>query len=111
MTRIFFQHNIFPFSLQIRTISVHIAPYIPLLLLDQFGNYVVQCCLRKGPEYNQYILDAIADKCWEIGQGRFGARAVRAILESASVTREQQVSMHTDTLDFSLPLAHPVLIH
>ncbi|KAI8139180.1 armadillo-type protein [Fennellomyces sp. T-0311] len=77
--------------LQIRIISTHIAPYVPLLLLDQYGNYVVQCCLRKGPEWSQYIMDAIADKCWEIGQGRFGARAVRAILENPIVPREQQV--------------------
>ena len=76
---------------QIRIISTHIAPYVPLLLLDQYGNYVVQCCLRKGAEWSQYIMDAIADKCWEIGQGRFGARAVRAILENPIVTVEQQV--------------------
>jgi hypothetical protein len=47
--------------------------------------------LRKGPDQNQYIFDAIVDKCWEIGQGRFGARAVRAILENSIVTKEQQV--------------------
>ncbi|KAI8641061.1 hypothetical protein BD408DRAFT_368925 [Parasitella parasitica] len=76
---------------QIRLVRQHIAPYVPLLLLDQFGNYVVQCCLRKGPEQNQYIFDAIVDKCWEIGQGRFGARAVRAILENNIVTKQQQV--------------------
>ncbi|KAI9494590.1 hypothetical protein BDB00DRAFT_295592 [Zychaea mexicana] len=75
----------------IQIISTHIAPYVPLLLLDQYGNYVVQCCLRKGADSSQYIMDAIADKCWEIGQGRFGARAVRAILENPVVTREQQV--------------------
>ncbi|KAG2218313.1 hypothetical protein INT45_003656 [Circinella minor] len=75
----------------IRIISTHIAPYVPLLLLDQYGNYVVQCCLRKGTEFNQYIMEAIADKCWEIGQGRFGARAVRAILENPIVTEKQQV--------------------
>ncbi|KAI8977307.1 hypothetical protein BDF20DRAFT_874074 [Mycotypha africana] len=76
---------------QIQCVRQHIAPYVPLLLLDQFGNYVVQCCLRKGSHENQYIFDAIVDKCWEIGQGRFGARAVRSILESSIVTKEQQV--------------------
>lgn len=80
-------------SEKIELIHKHIAPYVPLLLLDQFGNYVVQCCLRMGPEHNQYIFDAIVDKCWEIGQGRFGARAVRAILENSIVTKEQQVSI------------------
>ena len=72
-------------------LCLYVAPYVPLLLLDQFGNYVVQCCLRKGQEHNQYIFDAIVDKCWEIGQGRFGARAVRSILENPIVTKEQQV--------------------
>ncbi|KAI8334414.1 hypothetical protein BC941DRAFT_454591 [Chlamydoabsidia padenii] len=76
---------------QIEFIRQHIAPYVPLLLLDQFGNYVVQCCLRMGAEHNQYIFDAIVDKCWEIGQGRFGARAVRSILENNVVTLEQRV--------------------
>ncbi|KAL7317523.1 hypothetical protein PS15m_003868 [Mucor circinelloides] len=76
---------------QIQLICTNIAPYVPLLLLDQFGNYVVQCCLRMGPSRNQYIFDAIVDKCWEIGQGRFGARAVRAILENPIVTKDQQI--------------------
>lgn len=55
-----------------------------------------------GPKRNQYIFDAIVDNCWEIGQGRFGARAVRAMLENPIVTKEQQVSnpcellSHTD---------------
>jgi len=84
---------------EIRLVRQHIAPYVPLLLLDQFGNYVVQCCLRKGAEQNQYIFDAIVDKCWEIGQGRFGARAVRAILENPIVTKEQQVRAFIHPLD------------
>jgi GH24 family phage-related lysozyme (muramidase) len=73
-------------------ICTHIAPFVPLLLLDQFGNYVVQCCLSMGPEKNQYVFDAIVDNCWEIGQGRFGARSVRAILENSIVTKNQQVN-------------------
>ncbi|KAI8331181.1 hypothetical protein BC941DRAFT_403933 [Chlamydoabsidia padenii] len=76
---------------QTETIQRHVAPYVPLLLLDQFGNYVVQCCLRKGPHHNQYIFDAIVDKCWEIGQGRFGARAVRSILENDVVAKNQRI--------------------
>ncbi|ORE08005.1 ARM repeat-containing protein [Rhizopus microsporus var. microsporus] len=74
---------------QIQLIKEYIAPYIPLLLLDQYGNYVVQCCLVKKD--NQYIFDAIVDKCWEIGQGRFGARAVRSILDNPTITQEQRV--------------------
>lgn len=73
-------------------IRENIEPYIPMLLLDQFGNYVVQCCLHMGTDKNQFVFDAIVDKCWEIGQGRFGSRAVRAILESPCTTREQKVN-------------------
>ncbi|ORX49053.1 ARM repeat-containing protein [Hesseltinella vesiculosa] len=77
---------------QFDLIRQYVAPYVPLLLLDQFGNYVVQCCLmRMSPDQNLYIFDAIVDKCWEIGQGRFGARAVRAILETNVVSQEQRI--------------------
>jgi hypothetical protein len=40
------------------------------------------------------------EKLWETAQGRFGARAMRACLESHSATKEQQVNellMITDT--------------
>jgi hypothetical protein len=53
-----------------------------------------------GPAYNQYIFDAIVEKCWEIGQGRFGARSVRAILENPIVTKNQQVSDTLKKVDF-----------
>ncbi|KAI8980450.1 hypothetical protein BDB01DRAFT_796451 [Pilobolus umbonatus] len=89
---------------QIQLICKSIAPYVPILLLDQFGNYVVQCCLRMGHERNQYIFDAIVDKCWDIGQGRFGARAVRAILENPIVTKDQQIYVAASIMQNSLLL-------
>ncbi|GAB5589757.1 hypothetical protein Unana1_04657 [Umbelopsis nana] len=75
---------------QIALICTHLAKYVPALFLDQFGNYVVQCCLPLGPKRNQFIYDAIVDRCWEIAQGRFGARAVRATLESQYTTDWQR---------------------
>ncbi|KAH8553028.1 armadillo-type protein [Umbelopsis sp. PMI_123] len=75
---------------QIALVCHHLAKYVPALFLDQFGNYVVQCCLPLGPERNQFIYDAIVDRCWEIAQGRFGARAVRATLESQYTTDWQR---------------------
>ncbi|RUS12683.1 armadillo-type protein, partial [Endogone sp. FLAS-F59071] len=42
-------------STQIHLITTHLNAYIPPLLLDQFGNYVVQCCLRLGAARNQFI--------------------------------------------------------
>ncbi|CEJ02622.1 hypothetical protein RMCBS344292_16622 [Rhizopus microsporus] len=76
---------------QVQLICTHLAPYVPLLLLDQFGNYVVQCCLRMGYPRNQFIFYAIADNCLVVGQGRFGSRSIRAILGNPIVTKEQQV--------------------
>ncbi|EMR10015.1 hypothetical protein PNEG_01770 [Pneumocystis murina B123] len=75
---------------QINDIITHISPYIPLLFLDQFGNYVVQCCLKFEAPMNNFIIEIMADRCWDISQGRFGARAMRACLESNYVTKEQQ---------------------
>ncbi|OBZ88501.1 Pumilio domain-containing protein P35G2.14 [Choanephora cucurbitarum] len=88
---------------QAELVTQHIAPYVPLLLLDQFGNYVVQCCLRM--DRNQFIFDAIVDNCWEIGQGRFGARAIRAILENSLVTKEQQIYVAAAIMQKALVLS------
>lgn len=76
---------------QVQLISQYLKPYIPPLLLDQFGNYAVQCCLRLGePENTQFIFDAMVEKVMIISQGRFGARSMRGILESEFVTENQQ---------------------
>ena len=72
-------------------ITSNVKAYTPPLLLDQFGKYVVQCCLRLSSQRNQFIFDAMVDRCLDIAQGRFGARAMRACLESQHVTKKQQV--------------------
>ncbi|CAO3631121.1 unnamed protein product [Cunninghamella blakesleeana] len=92
-------------SPQINMVCEYIKPYVPALLLDQFGNYVVQCCLALGPETNQFIFDAIVDNCWEIAQGRFGARAVRATLESPHVTKRQQKYVAATLIQHALLLS------
>ncbi|KAJ3216851.1 hypothetical protein HDU67_008853 [Dinochytrium kinnereticum] len=75
---------------QMNVIVNSLKRYAPPLLLDQFGNYVVQCCLRLGPQKNQFIFDAMHTKCLDVGFGRFGARAIRACLESQFTTKRQQ---------------------
>ena len=75
---------------QIELIVDALRPFAPALLLDQFGNYVIQCCLRLGSDYNQFIFDVITLKTLEIGQGRFGARATKACLESQHISKVQQ---------------------
>lgn len=67
-------------------------PYVPPLLLDQFGNYAVQCCLRLGDGNNQFIFDAMVEKLLNVAQGRFGARAMRGTLDNQHVTLNQKVS-------------------
>lgn len=66
-----------------------IRPYTIGLFYDQYGNYVVQGCLKfKGQ--NNFVFDAILNRLWDLAQGRFSARAVRACLESHDATKDQQ---------------------
>lgn len=75
---------------QMTMIVEHLRPYTVPLFLDQYGNYVLQCCLRFGSPFNDFIFETMLSRMWEIAQGRFGARAMRACLESHHATKEQQ---------------------
>jgi protein JSN1 len=90
---------------EVALIAQNLRPYAPPLLLDQFGNYVVQCCLRFGAPANDFIFDAIVDRMWEVAQGRFGARSMRACLESPHITLSQQRRIATAVILNSIPLA------
>lgn len=78
---------------QTRMIVDALRPYTVPLFLDQYGNYVLQCCLRFGPPYNDFIFETMLSQLWEIAQGRFGARAMRACLEAHHATKSQQRMM------------------
>ncbi|CAA7267630.1 unnamed protein product [Cyclocybe aegerita] len=90
---------------EVALIAQNLRAYGPPLLLDQFGNYVVQCCLRFGAPANDFIFDGIVDRMWEIAQGRFGARSMRACLESPHITINQQRRVATAIILNSIPLA------
>lgn len=75
---------------QMQIIVDSLRPYTVPLFLDQYGNYVLQCCLRFGRPYNDFIFETMLSRIWEIAQGRFGARAMRACLESHHTSKEQQ---------------------
>ncbi|KAF8061529.1 pumilio/RRM domain-containing protein [Lyophyllum atratum] len=90
---------------EVALIAQNLRAYAPPLLLDQFGNYVVQCCLRFGAPANEFIFDAIVDRMWEVAQGRFGARSMRACLESPHITLSQQRRIATAVILNSIPLA------
>ena len=75
---------------QMQLIVDALRPYTVPLFLDQYGNYVLQCCLRFGAPYNDFIFESMLSRMWEVSQGRFGARAMRACLESHHATKDQQ---------------------
>ena len=68
----------------------HLRPYAMAAFLDQYGNYVMQVCLKFGPPWNNFIFEAMICRLWPIAQGRFGARAMRACLECHHTDKEQQ---------------------
>ncbi|KAK9453320.1 armadillo-type protein, partial [Dipodascopsis uninucleata] len=86
---------------QMQIIADSLRPYTVHLFLDQFGNYVLQCCLRFGSPFNDFIFETMLSRFWDIAQGRFGARAMRACLESHYASKEQQrvlaaaITLHT----------------
>ncbi|KIP09275.1 hypothetical protein PHLGIDRAFT_339402 [Phlebiopsis gigantea 11061_1 CR5-6] len=90
---------------EVALVTQNLRPYVPPLLLDQFGNYVVQCCLRFGAPATDFLFEAMVDRLWEIAQGRFGARSMRACLESSHITVSQQRRIATAVILNSIPLA------
>ncbi|KAI1824789.1 hypothetical protein F4861DRAFT_226816 [Xylaria intraflava] len=75
---------------QMTLIVEYLRPFTIPLFLDQYGNYVLQGCLKFGPPFNDFIFETMLSRMWEVGQGRYGARAMRACLESHHATKEQQ---------------------
>lgn len=76
--------------LQMSLIIEALRPYGVASFNDQYGNYVMQGCLRFQAPYNNFVFDTMLSRLWEVAQGRFGARAMRACLESHHATKDQQ---------------------
>ncbi|KAK8049907.1 hypothetical protein PG994_011637 [Apiospora phragmitis] len=75
---------------QMKLIVEHIRAYTIPLFLDQYGNYVLQGCLKFGTPFNDFIFETMLSRMWEVAQGRYGARAMRACLESHHASKDQQ---------------------
>ncbi|KAI0128876.1 hypothetical protein BJ170DRAFT_350062 [Xylariales sp. AK1849] len=75
---------------QMTLIVEHVRAYTIPLFLDQYGNYVLQGCLKFGAPFNDFIFETMLSKMWDVAQGRYGARAMRACLESHHATKDQQ---------------------
>ncbi|KAJ5585444.1 uncharacterized protein N7459_005244 [Penicillium hispanicum] len=90
---------------QMKMIVDALRPYTIPLFLDQYGNYVLQCCLRFGTPFNDFIFETMLSRMWEVAQGRFGARAMRACLESHHATKDQQRTLAAAIALHSVQLA------
>ncbi|GJC80674.1 pumilio domain-containing protein C56F2.08c [Colletotrichum liriopes] len=99
---------------QMTLIVENLRPYTIPLFLDQYGNYVLQGCLKFGAPFNDFIFETMLSRMWEVAQGRYGARAMRACLESHHATKEQQrmlaaaIALHSDRF---VPQLVPYLVH
>lgn len=75
-----------------------LRPHLLPLLQDQYGNYVIQCCLQFQHGHNQFIMDGLAAQCPAIAASRFGSRAMRSCLESPHTAPHQQQLVATALL-------------
>ncbi|KAI5356869.1 putative RNA recognition motif domain, armadillo-like helical, pumilio domain-containing protein [Septoria linicola] len=82
-----------------------LKPHGVNLFLDQYGNYVMQCCLRFQAPLNNFIFNTMLSRLWDVSQGRFGARAMRACLESHFATNDQKRLMAAAIALHSVQLA------
>jgi protein JSN1 len=92
-------------SNQMKMIVDALKPHGVNLFLDQYGNYVMQCCLRFQSPLNNFIFETMLNRLWDVAQGRFGARAVRACLESHFATNDQKRLMAAAIALHSVQLA------
>lgn len=86
-------------------IGKSLKPFSIKLFNDQFGNYVIQGCIKFNQPYNNFIFESILDNFLEISYGRFGARCIRTILETANenkhITDYQIVLVSALIVEFS----------
>lgn len=75
---------------QIKLVSEGVNDYCTPLFNDQFGNYVIQCVLKFGFPWNDFIFQSIISNFWIVVQNRYGARAVRACLEAHDIVTTEQ---------------------
>lgn len=80
-------------------VAESLKPYLVPLFQDQFGNYVVQCCLQFEQGRNQFIMDGLAGQTLRIANSRFGSRAMRSCLESPHTTPKQQKQVAASVLE------------
>ncbi|KAJ9107834.1 hypothetical protein QFC19_002740 [Naganishia cerealis] len=86
-------------------IARNLAPYVPPLSADGYGNYLVSACLKFPSPFNNFIFDAMVDRVWDIAQTRFGARCMRTCLEKKETSHFHKKRIATAIILHSVPLA------
>lgn len=86
-------------------IARNLAPYVPPLSADSYGNYLVSACLKFPAPYNNFIFDAMCDRVWDIAQTRYGARCMRTCLERKETSHYHKKRIATAIILHSVPLA------
>ncbi|AAS54186.2 AGL305Wp [Eremothecium gossypii ATCC 10895] len=76
---------------QMDLVAKGVYKYCTPLFNDQFGNYVIQCVLKFGFPWNNFIFESIVSNFCTIVQNRYGARAVRACLEAHDIITQEQL--------------------
>lgn len=82
-----------------------LRPYGMASFLDQYGNYVMQGCLKFGAPANDFLFECMLSQLWPLAEARFGARAMRACLESQDASRNQQRTLAAAVALYSSHLA------
>lgn len=95
---------------QMVLVARSLRPYAVKLFNDQFGNYVLQCCLRFGLPYNDFVFETLCSHFLDICYGRFGVRCVRTMLElagdeSCGISPEQVVLVAALIVEHATELA------
>jgi protein JSN1 len=90
---------------QAALIAKHVHPYTVPLFLDQYGNYVLQGMLKYGSPHTDFLFETMLSKMWDLGKERYGARAMRACLESHHITKDQQAMLAAAIALHSVQLA------
>lgn len=90
---------------QAALIAKHIHAYTVPLFLDQYGNYVLQGMLKYGSPHTDFLFETMLSKMWDLGKERYGARAMRACLESHYITKDQQAMLAAAIALHSVQLA------
>lgn len=88
---------------QVRTVCNALKPAAVELMKDINGNHVIQRCLqRMEPVHNQFVYDAVANKCFELATHRHGCCVMQRCMDYASPSQRNQLAQQINTRALAL---------